>query len=135
MDSKMGYESREIKDIEIDKEKEEEYSDSEKECTICFINDKDTILPCEHKVCEKCYKNIETCPFCRIKINKPNTCTIVSIELQPSTSTQVQVDIPVTVDSPCKKLHFCTMILIMLMLASVGPITWFGYGLVLFRNK
>lgn len=67
----MGYESTDAKmDIEL----------TVIECTICFVNEQNTFLPCTHKVCESCYEKIDECPFCRNKINKPITHILVTNE-------------------------------------------------------
>lgn len=40
------------------------------ECAICFEVEEPFILPCNHSVCQSCYRNIELCPFCRKKIKQ-----------------------------------------------------------------
>ena len=122
MDSKMGYDSTDSKVIES------KDTELEKECTICFINEKNTLLPCEHKVCEKCYKNIEACPFCRIKINKPKIHISIELPMNPSSSTQVDIQIE---PEPCYTKYY----IFIFVFAAVVPIIWFGYGIMLFRNK
>ena len=41
-------------------------------CEICYNAEKDVILPCNHKVCCKCFKHIDKCAFCRADIPKTN---------------------------------------------------------------
>jgi len=118
MDSKMGYDSTESKDLES--------LESDIECSICFVNEKNKILPCGHKVCEKCYQQIELCPFCRNKLNKPIVSTNESVE---SVESVESIESLVCVSWNTRYYIFMTI------LASIGPITWFSYGIILFRNK
>jgi len=43
-----------------------------KKCSICFTNDKDTILNCGHLFCNDCSNQVVNCPTCRQVINTLN---------------------------------------------------------------
>ena len=103
MDSKMEYDSTDTKDIE---------------CKICFENEQNKILPCEHKVCESCYENINVCPFCRKNLNKPIIITITTID-------------EYTIYDRINRLAFY----IFMSIIFSAPLAWLTYGMFLFRKK
>ena len=107
----MGYESTDSKiDIEL----------SVIECTICFVNEQNTVLPCAHKVCENCYEKITECPFCRNKINKPITNTIANINYN--------IVETVEITSSDRKFY------IFISIVSAGPIGLLFYGMSMFSR-
>jgi hypothetical protein len=113
MDSKMEYDSTDTKIKHLDNE-----------CKICFVNEPNKILPCEHTVCESCYQNIELCPFCRNKLNKPIVITITS------TNTMTNNDEYTIYD----RINRITYYIIISILFS-APVAWLTYGMILFRKK
>jgi len=134
----MCYESTDSKITPLDIESMEsntplDIEPSTIECTICFINEQNKILPCEHKVCEECYQNIEVCPFCRKKINKPRPeprPLEVPIILT-STRTRINSDEESIYDI-CVKIRFYLFITIV----GIVPMAWISYGLFpLYRTK
>jgi len=121
----MGYESTESKINSLDIEP------STIECTICFMNEQNKILTCEHKVCEDCYQNIEVCPFCRKKINKPipesRPLTVPVILTNTITNSDEE-----SIYDICVKIRFYLFI----MIVGMVPMAWISYGLTpLYRTK
>ena len=112
MDSKMGYDSTDTKVIE---------------CTICFVNEQNKILPCEHKVCENCYQNINLCPFCRNTLNKPVVIIMDTITNRSTTTNSEEV----TVYDRIYRMAFYIFISIVFS----APVAWLSYGMFLFRKK
>jgi len=113
MDSKMGYDSTDTKVIE---------------CTICFANEQNKILPCEHKVCETCYQNINVCPFCRNRLNKP----VLTMDTTTSrTTSRTTSSDEYTIYDSINNLVFYICITIIF----TAPIEWLTYGMILFRKK
>ena len=41
-------------------------------CDICFENENNITLSCNHKLCHKCVNHINKCPFCRRDILRVN---------------------------------------------------------------
>ena len=41
-------------------------------CVICYVQSRSIVLePCNHLIlCEKCARNVQTCPYCRIPIER-----------------------------------------------------------------
>jgi len=56
---------RELKQIQLRKQERED-----KLCGVCFNREAICKLNCPHKLCNRCYPMLVTCPFCR----KPYTC-------------------------------------------------------------
>jgi hypothetical protein len=140
MDSKMGYESTDSKitPLDIDSMESNTPLDIEPsiiECTICFINEQNKILPCEHKVCEGCYQNIDVCPFCRKNINKPRPES--RPEPRPLTFPVILTNTITNSDEEsiydiCVKIRFYLFITIV----GIVPMAWISYGLFpLYRTK
>ena len=111
MDSKMGYDSTDTKVIE---------------CTICFENEQNKILPCEHKVCENCYQNINLCPFCRNTLNKP----IIIMETTTHRTSSSDSE-EFTIYDRINRMAFYIFISIVFS----APVAWLTYGMFLFRKK
>ena len=42
--------------------------DSVEQCNICYEDEANCSLNCDHKVCKSCYNEINLCPFCRRSI-------------------------------------------------------------------
>ena len=115
MDSKMGYDTTDSKiDIEI----------SVLECTICFVNEQNKVLPCEHKVCVNCYENIEVCPFCRKNIIKPITDTNTDTNAPNTITTSIYRNVDVEEEYD-RKFYVCMTII------TTAPICMLFYGMIM----
>ena len=82
------------------------------ECTICYVNAQDTLLPCSHSVCQSCYEHIELCPFCRTKIKNVPRSVIVSE--------------PVYENDTFNKRRFC----ICSVIICAVPMVWLTFGMI-----
>ena len=87
------------------------------ECTICYVNPQDTLLPCSHSVCQSCYEHIESCPFCRTKIIKNVPTSII---------VSVPVSVSVSENDSCSKRKFCICSLIIFAV----PMAWLTFGMI-----
>ena len=124
----MGYESTDTKiDIEL----------NIVECTICFVNEQNKVLSCEHKVCEDCYENIDSCPFCRNKIDKPISNTDTPIDSP--------IDSPIDTTIHTRRTNIYTNTIqieesanrrfyIFMSIVSAGPIGVLFYAMTMFNR-